>query len=159
MELTWDDALRVWRGHLALDGAKEIQLVIPAGDGEPALARSYAEFTLSQLAPRLSAARRYAARRLVEYYNYWQAHQPNGQQVTSQEFADRLRLEGARFRGEGRACLDFAHDLYPGDPQNAGGLVVVEASADGRFLQAYWMTEPDAREARQIRSGSASATP
>jgi hypothetical protein len=103
------------------------------------------------LAQRLPEARRYAARRLVEYYNYYQAHLRDGEQVTATAFGDRLRLGGIRFRGEGAACLDFAHDLYRGDRLMAGGLVVVEAAADGGFRRASWMTEPDAREARRIR--------
>jgi hypothetical protein len=42
----------------------------------------------------------------------------------------------------------FAHDLYRGDRLYAGGLVVVEARADAKFNQAFWVTKPDARELR-----------
>jgi hypothetical protein len=149
VDVAWDDVRKAWCGLAAVDEVGRVAVVVAAEDVEPALARSYAEFALSQLAPRLPEARRYAARRLAEYYNYWQAHLVGGEQITEEAFGDRLRLEGVRFRGEGAACLDFGHDLR----MNVGGLVVVEAAADGRFRRAYWMTEPDAREARRtIRS-------
>jgi hypothetical protein len=156
--VNWDEARQVWYGHADIPGAGLIEVVIDREGVEPALARSYAEFALSQLAPRLPEARQFGAKQLVEYYNYWQAHLPNGEHVSVPAFDQRLRLEGARFRGEGRVRLDFAHDLYPGDSLNAGGLVVVEADADGKFVEAYWMTEPDAREARQARRGNGLAT-
>jgi hypothetical protein len=150
VEVAWDDRRRVWCGHAALDGVNPVEIVIFPGDSEPAVARSYAEFALAQLAQRLPEARRYAARRLVEDYNDYQAHLRDGEQVTAAAFAERLRLEGIRFRGEGAVRLDFAHDLYRGDRLMAGGLVVVEA-ADGGFRRASWMTEPDAREVRRAR--------
>lgn len=157
MEVAWDDERQVWCGHAAIDGVGRVEVVIaPEEDVEPDVAQSYAEFALSRLAPRLPEARRYAAHRLVEYYNCYHAHLPDGEQVTDAAFADRLRLEGIRFRGEGKACLDWGHDLYRGDRLMAGGLVVVEAAADGRFRRAYWMAEPDAQEARQSRRCRAS---
>lgn len=151
MEVVWDIERKVWRGHAVVDAVGRVEVVIAAVDVEPALGRFYAQFTLARLAERLPEARQHAARRLLEYHNYYQAHLPDGEQVTHAAFADRLRLEGIRFRGEGTACLDFSHDLYRGDSLMAGGLVVVEAAADGRFLRASWMTEPDAQEARQSR--------
>src|SRR5262249_54556350 len=85
-----------------------------------------------------------------------------GEQLTEEAFARRLRLEGIRFTGEGNACLDFGHDLYRGDRLYEGGLVVVEASADGHFRRAYWVTRPDAevpRLTRNCAAGGRSAGP
>ncbi len=149
MEVAWDDQRGLWCGHANADD--RVEVAIAAGDSDPELARSYAAFALSRLAGRVGEARRYAAHRLVEYYNYYHGHLPDGEQITAEEFAERLKLEGIRFRGTGAACLDFGHDLYSGHYLNQGGLVVVEAAADGRFRQAYWVTEPDAREARRTR--------
>jgi hypothetical protein len=150
VEVSWDEQRKAWYGHAFLNGAGRVDVLISPGQLEPAVARSYAEFVLPLLAESLPRASRYAARRLIEYYNYYQAHLPKGEQITVAAFADRLRLEGIRFRGEGVSFLDFAHDLYRDHEFMAGGLVVVEASADARFRQAYWISEPDAREARSI---------
>ena len=151
MDVAWDDTRQIWCGHAVLDGIGRIEVAIVPKDVEPAVARSYADFALPSLTTRLSEARQYAAHRLLEYYNYYQAHLPDGAQVTDALFAGRLRLEGIRFRGEGAASLDFAHDLYQNDRLMAGGLVVVECTAAGRFRRASWMTEPDAQDARRIR--------
>jgi len=137
VEVVWDEQCGLWRGHAALEADGRVEVAITAGDIEPALARSYADFALSRLGPLTANARIYAARQLVEYYNYFQSHLPNGEQVTPEEFAARLRLEGIRFQGEGGARLDFGHDLYRGDYLYAGGLVVVEADASGKFRRAY----------------------
>ena len=112
MEAVWDDRQQVWYGHTVIDEVGRVEVIIVPGDVEPAIARSYAEFALPRSAQRLPEARRYAARRLIEYYNYYQAHLADGEQVSAAAFGDRLRLEGIRFRGEGAACLDFGHDLY-----------------------------------------------
>jgi hypothetical protein len=69
VEVTWDDERQVWCGHAAIDRVGRVEVVFAPEDVEPDVARSYAEFALSRLAPRLPEARRYAARRLVEYYN------------------------------------------------------------------------------------------
>ncbi|HEY1186921.1 MAG TPA: hypothetical protein VGE74_04655 [Gemmata sp.] len=151
VEVVWDEQRSLWCGHTVLDADGRVEVAITAGDIGPELARSYAALTLSQLAPRTADARRYAARKLAEYYNYFHAHLPDGEQVTAEEFASRLRLEGVRLRNEGDARLDFGHDLYRSGGQYAGGLVVVEADAGGKFRRAYWVTEPDAQEARRTR--------
>ena len=151
MEVAWDEQRGLWCGHAALDTDGRVEVAIAVGDIEPDLARSYAAFALSRIAPLTADARRYATRKLVEYYNHYHAHLPGGEQVTAGEFAARLRLEGLRFRGEGDACLDFGHDLYRGDRLFAGGLIVVEARADGTFGRASWVTEPDAQEPRRTR--------
>jgi hypothetical protein len=151
VEVAWDEQQSLWRGHAALDAEGRVEVAVTAGDTALDLARSYAAFALSRLASQTTDARRYAARKLVEYYNSFQAHLSNGEQVTAEGFAARLRLEGIRFRGEGAACLDFGHDLYRGDYLHAGGLVVVEADAGGKFRRAYWVTGPDAQEARRTR--------
>jgi hypothetical protein len=151
VEVVWDEPRGLWCGHAILDADGRLEVAVAVGDIEPILARSYAAFALSQIAPRTADARRYAARNLVEYYNYFHSHLPDGEQVTVEEFAARLRLEGVRFRGEGAACLDFGHDLYRGGGLYTGGLVVVEADTGGKFRRAYWVTEPDAQEPRRIR--------
>jgi hypothetical protein len=149
VDVAWDDARGLWFGHAILDSDGRIEVAIDPGDTEPELTRSYAVFALSQLTPRVGAARKYAAGRLIEDYNALRAHLLDEERVTAEEFAKRLRLERFRFRDEGVACLDFSHDLYRGDYLYEGGLVVVETAADGRFRRAYWVTEPDAREAHR----------
>jgi hypothetical protein len=154
VEVAWDEQRGLWRGHAALDSDGRVEVAIAAGGLDPDLARSYAAFALSRLAPLIADARRFAARKLRDYYNYYQAHLPDGERLTAEEFAARLRLEGVRFRVEGAARLDFGHELYRGDYLYAGGLVVVEADAGGKLRRAYRVTEPDAREPRRTRRGT-----
>lgn len=154
MDVAWDERRGLWCGSVTLDADGRVEVAICPGDVEPELARSYAVFSLSRLAPRTTDARRYAARKLIESYNHFQSHLPDGEPVTAEGFAAGLRLEGVRFRGEGAARLDFAHDLYRGNDLYVGGLVVVEADADGQLRRAYWVTEPDAREPRGTRRGT-----
>jgi hypothetical protein len=151
VEVAWDEQRGIWHGYAALNSDGGVEVAISVGEIDPDLARSYASFALSRLAPLTADARRYAARKLLEYYNSFQAHLPDGEQFTAEEFAARLRLEGIRFWGEGAARLDFGHDLYRGDSLYAGGLVVVEADVGGAFRRAYWVTEPDAQEPRRSR--------
>jgi hypothetical protein len=151
VEVAWYQQHGLWCGSAALAPDGRVEVAIDPSDVEPELARSYASFALSRLAPRTADARRYAARKLVEYYNYFQSHLRDGEQVTAEGFADRLRLEGIRFQGDGAARLDFGHDLYPGGGLYTGGLVVVEADATGTLRRVYWVTEPDAQEPRRSR--------
>jgi hypothetical protein len=150
--LAWDSEQHRWRGLAALDADSRVEVVVIPGEVEPAVALAYARFAFSQLASRVGKAQRYAARRLLDYYNCYNAHLQEGEQLTEEAFARRLRLEGIRFTGEGSACLDFGHDLYRGDRLYEGGRVVVEASADGHFRRASWVTRPDAEEPRLTRS-------
>jgi hypothetical protein len=155
MEVAWDEDQRLWRGTVTLGPDAEIGVVIVPGRGDRDTAFTYAKFALSRLGPGVHQAKEhqakeYAATKLLEYYNYYQAHLSAGEQLKPGEFADRLRLEGIRFDGEGGARLYFGHRLYRGDYQYEGGLVVVEMTADGEFRRAYWVTEPDAREPRRI---------
>jgi hypothetical protein len=151
MDVAWDEERRSWRGHADLGTDLRVEVVIASRHAEPALARSYAEQTLGRLVGRLGEARQYAARQLAGHYNDFQAHLPDGEHVTDEEFAGRLHLERLRFLATGAVRLDFRHDLYRGDPLFAGGLVVVEATPVGQFRRASWVTEPDARPVRRTR--------
>jgi hypothetical protein len=147
----WDESHRLWRGIVNVGSATRVEVSVFPGDVEPSLALSYAEFALTLIAHRIDEARQFAARRLVGDYNDWNAHLPDGEELTLEQFAGRLRLEGIRFRGEGVSSLDFAHDFYRGDYLFEGGLIVVEATAEGRFVRPRWVTEADAEECRRTR--------
>jgi hypothetical protein len=142
--LTWDDDRHRWCGHATVDGNTKVEVAVVPGDGEPAVALAYARLAFSRLVTRLDKARQFAARKLVPSYNYYNAHLQDGEQVSESGFARRLRLARIRFRGDGAARLDFGHDMYPGDYLYAGGLVVIQVTAEGRFRSAGWVSKPDA---------------
>jgi hypothetical protein len=112
----------------------------------------YSRFAFRQIRSRIDDARRYAAQQLLDYYNYYNAHLKDGEQLKEEEFIARLALEGIRFSSNGAARLDFQHSLYGGDHINEGGLIVVETAVDGRIRQAYWVTKSDAEECRRVRN-------
>lgn len=147
MEMTWDNVRRIWHGFETQAHGKVYLTVDPEGI-EPKLALSYAQFTWSLLSPRLEDAQRFAAQQLIEDYNYQADFSPKRKRVSELEFAQRLRIEGVRFRKHGFARIDFAHDLYEGHDRLAGGLVVVESAADGTFRQAYWVDRLDSQDVR-----------
>ncbi|MGL6072881.1 MAG: hypothetical protein ACRC8S_01840 [Fimbriiglobus sp.] len=151
MQLTWDEQRRLWYGYASFTEEHQIEVGISVGSDEPEVIRAYAEFAFSRFTRNFRDAQAYAARKLADSYNYYQSHIQDGEQVTPEHFGARLRLEGIRFRGEGKAHFDFCHDLYRGDYLHEGGLVVVETSVDGKLRRAYWVTEPDAEDLRQKR--------
>lgn len=112
----------------------------------------YSRFAFRQMRSRIDEARRYAAHRLLEYYNYYNAHLKVGEQLKEDEFIERLALEGIRFSSTGAAQLDFKHTLYRGHDFYEGGLIVVETAVDGQIRDAYWVTRPDAEECRRTKS-------
>lgn len=150
-DLVWNCDQRLWHGVATLDADTQVEVVVIVGDLAPDIALAYARFAFSQLASKLESARRFAAHKLLEYYNYYNKHLKDGEHLTDEEFAMRLRLEGVRFTGEGRTHLDFGHDFYRGHYLEEGGLVVVDATAEGRFTKAYWVSKSDAEEARRLR--------
>lgn len=158
MDIVWDEPHRLWRGTATPDATAPVGVLVVPGRGDRDTALAYARFALSRLGPRIRQAREYAAAQLLGYYNYYQAHLSGGEQLTAAEFAGRLTLEGIRFGREGRARLYFGHGLHRGDYQHEGGLVVVEATAEGEFRRAFWRTEPDSRAIRQALRGSPFST-
>jgi len=149
--LAWDDEQHLWRGEITLADESCIEVVVVPKGVDSTLALSYATFAFSLIVPKIDEARDFAARKLVKYYNYYNAHLQDGEQLTVEQFSQRLRLERIRFRGEGRASLDFAHTLYRGDNLYAGGLIVVDVTREGSFKKPAWVTEPDAEELRRRR--------
>jgi hypothetical protein len=154
MEVAWDEGQQLWRGTATLGPDGPVGVVVVPGRGDRDTALAYARFALALVGSCVRQAREYAAAELLGYYNYSQAHRSEGEQLTAEEFAERLRLEGIRFGREGHARLYFGHSLYRDDYQLEGGLVVVEATAEGEFRRTYWVTEPDAREPRRIIRGT-----
>jgi hypothetical protein len=153
MNLFWDDERRRWQGTVEVSPTARISVAVLPGVADRDSALTHAEFALSQLISRINEARQYAARRLLGYYNYYNAHLSNGEQLTEESFAARLELEGIRFGGAGQARLYFGHDLYRGEGIYEGGLVLVKVSGAGQFRQASWVTEPDARGFRRHHRG------
>jgi hypothetical protein len=127
-----------------------IAVAVVPGKGDRNTALANAEIAFSRIASRVQEAQRFAASQLLEYYNYHNAHLSAGEHLTAEAFARRLQLEGMWFGGKGRARLYFGHDLYRSDHLNEGGLILVQASTEGEFRRASWITEPDAQEPRLV---------
>ncbi len=151
--LTWHSNAGCWHGQVLLPSGSHVDVTIPSKNQDP-LALEYSRLTFAQISSRIGDARAYAAKKLLEYYNYYNSHIKNGEQLSEEEFTQRMELEGIRFSAKGRARIDFSHTLYQGDYLNQGGLIVVEATMDGRLRKAYWLTSPDAEECRKTRKSN-----
>jgi hypothetical protein len=145
----WDSANHCWKGNAILPSGDFIEVGVVSKSKKPAIALEYARFAFGQIGSRIEEGRRYAARQLLEYYNYYNAHLKTGEQLQEEQFVQRMELERIRFSSKGAARIDFKHTLYLGDCIYEGGLIVVEATVDGQFREAYWVTGPDAEEIRR----------
>lgn len=152
-ELMWDETGRRWYGRVNLPPGCTLEVAVRAGRRDPVVARALAALAFPLLLPRLDEARAYAAEELLDYYNQFNAHLRDGEQLTAAEFADRMELEAIWFTEKGSSTLDFRHSLYRGQRNWEGGLIVVFARIDGSFRKASWVTAADTQEWRRTRKG------
>jgi hypothetical protein len=142
VEVTWKGKSRGWVGTVPV-GNQRIRIAILSrkSAADDALLSAQASWLL--LAPMLKDAPEYAARRLLSDYNYQNSFRENGEQLSVDEFIGRMHLEGIVFRPNGLIFVFFTHELHQGDCLFAGGLVLVQVTALGRFRTAAWVTQPD----------------
>src|SRR5262249_16189814 len=93
--LTWDPSIRSWNGRVALPHGGTVEVSV-ASKNRDKLALGYARPAFDQVVPRIDDGRRYAAH-LLEYYNEYNAHVKNGEQLDEVAFAGRMELEGICF--------------------------------------------------------------
>src|SRR4051812_45088140 len=126
---TWNEERRRWCGHAELAG-RLLETAVEGGPADADGALDAARTLLALLPARVDAARKYAAGQLLPYYNHFNAHLKDGEQLDEVEFAARLELEGVYFLIGGDALLEFAHTLYRGSMLDEGGLVVVRVGTE-----------------------------
>jgi hypothetical protein len=153
-DLKWDGSGRRWHGKFEIAPGHAIEVAVRAGRREPAVALELARMAFPLIRPRLDEARTFAAGKLLDYYNSFNAHLRDGEQLSEAEFAARLELEAIWFTETGSSTLDFRHSLYRGQHNWEGGLIVVFARVDGTFARASWVTAADTDEWRRTRSGT-----
>ena len=146
---TWNEERRRWCGYADLGDCRIEVAVYAEADGPEELAAVLT--IIPRLEGRIAPACAYAAAQLQPYYNYFNSHVKDAEQVTAEEFAARMRLEGLRLISGEDAWLEFAHDFDDGQRLLKGGLICVRVSPDGSFIHAAWMTQPDAETAREAR--------
>lgn len=147
--MSWDEAGHRWWGRVEASPGRPVEVVVRAGSRNPAVSLALARLILPLILPRVDDARSLAARQLLEYYNVFNAHLRDGEQLSETEFAGRLELEAIWFTPKGSSTLYFRHGLYRGYRNLEGGLVVVMARFDGEFRKASWVTAADAEEWRR----------
>src|SRR5262245_28926324 len=103
--LKWDEDRRRWFGHVELAPGEVIEVAVRVGRRDPAVPLALAKFAYPLLHPRIDEASRAAAQQLQPYFNVFNAHLRDGEQVTEEEFADRLELEAIWFTGKGSSTL------------------------------------------------------
>ncbi len=151
--LQWDESAGRWYGLIDVALAGRIEIVVQGGRRDPAIPLALAKLAFSLIQPRIDEAQTFAAKELLEYYNVFNAHLANGEQLTEAEFASRLELEAISFKEKGSSTLEFKHSLYRGYRNWEGGMIVVMARFDGEFRKAAWVTAADAEEWREQRRG------
>jgi hypothetical protein len=149
--LKWDASGRRWCGLVEVTPGRLVEVAVLAGRRDPAVPLALARLALSLIRPGLDEARHFAARQLLEYYNVFNAHLRDGEQLGEAEFASRLELEAIGFTEKGSSTLDFRHSLYRGYRNYEGGLIVVMTRFDGEFRKASWVTAADTEEWRRTR--------
>lgn len=147
--LEWDAAGKRWWGRVEVISGRPAEVAVHAGRRDPAVALALAKLAVTRIAPRIDEARAFAARELLEYYNVFNAHLRNGEQLDEETFAGRLELEAIEFTYKGSSFIEFRHSLYRGFRNFEGGLILVIARFDGEFRKAAWVSAADAEEMRR----------
>lgn len=155
--LNYDDVGCRWFGPVNLRDGEAIEVSIRVGRRDPEVALALARLAFPLIVPRINEAKSLAAKQLLEYYNVFNAHLKNGEQIDEAEFAHRLELEAISFTNKGSSTLEFRHGLYRGYRNFEGGLIVVRARFDGEFRKAAWVTAADADEWRSARGSGYSS--